>query len=240
MNKADFFKIARILAIVFLHFLVFLIAFLLTMRLMINTGEFPTPDFVGKNIDDCYRLAAQNGIYLKKELATQSGNFTPYSVIAQQPPAGTPIKEGGTVYLTYVSSQRLVKIADYQGKLLKDAETELKKNKLRIGYVSYLSSYEPFNTILAQSIQAEEMVGEKTAIDFLLSNGQQSRSYLMPDFIGKKASQVLLFLEKFSIKVGALEEVPYYGLESGIIIKQFPYPGHELNSKSIVRFQVSK
>jgi len=240
MNKSNLFKLAKVFSLIILHAIVFLIAFFLTMRVMIHTDQFPTPDLLGKNLDECYQIVSRNGLLLKKELVSQAGSYKPYTVLSQQPPPGTSIKEGATIFVTYAAAQNLVKVPGLIGKNLKEAEQELQKLKLRAGQISYLSSFEPFNTVIAQSVEQEELLPEKSVVDLLLSAGQRIRSYLMPDFIGKKASKVLLLLEKASIKVGELEEVTYYGLEPGIIIKQFPYPGQELNSKSIVRFQVSK
>ena len=96
------------------------------------------------------------------------------------------------------------------------------------------------DSVISQSLPAGSRMAEGSAIDLLISKGGESRSFVMPDLIGKEAVKVLVFFESRGLKISKIEEVPYFGLKPGVILKQFPSPGFEISSKNLIGIQVSK
>ncbi len=96
------------------------------------------------------------------------------------------------------------------------------------------------DSVISQSLRPAAASAEGSAIDLLISKGGESLSFVMPDLIGKEAAKVLVFFESQGLKISKIEEVPYFGLKPGIILKQFPSPGFEISAKNLIGIQVSK
>ena len=123
----------------------------------------------------------------------------------------------------------------------KECEALLKKSKLKKGHTAFISAVDVMpDSVISQSAPAGSRVAEGTAIDLLISKGSESRSFVMPDLIGQEAAKVLVFFESQGLKISKIEEVPYFGLKPGIILKQFPSPGFEISAKNLIGIQVSK
>jgi serine/threonine-protein kinase len=123
----------------------------------------------------------------------------------------------------------------------KTADTLLKESKLKKRQVAYVSSSDvPLDNVIGQSVPSGSRVTAGSGIDLLVSKGAESLSYVMPDLIGKQADRVLIFFETRGLKISKIEEVPYFGLNPGIILKQFPSPGFEISAKNLISIQVSK
>ena len=62
----------------------------------------------------------------------------------------------------------------------------------------------------------------------------------MPDLIGRRASRVIRWLQAHDFRLGDIRYVYYEGLDSGIIIKQFPPLGYKIQKRNLITLEVSK
>ncbi len=194
-----------------------------------------------KSLTDAYDIAARNGIYLKKVTGDFGIGYAPRTVVDQFPDPGTHIKQGSAVKIFVASDVAQVIVPDLVGKDLKEAEDFLRQNKLKRGRLVALSARDVLlDTVVAQGRSAGSKVPEGAAIDLLVSRGADPPSYIMPDLIGKEAAKVLTFFESKGLKISKIEEIPYFGLKAGIILKQFPAPGFEIGPRNLIGLQVSK
>ena len=64
--------------------------------------------------------------------------------------------------------------------------------------------------------------------------------YLMPDLTEMKAETVIAKLREMEFKVADVRYTYYPGREAGIIIQQYPLPGHSIQKTSLITLEISK
>jgi beta-lactam-binding protein with PASTA domain len=240
MNK-KLMLIGKIAGIVFLYFLVFFLAVYFTVRILVKGDEINAPDLVGKSLTEAYAIAAKKGIILKKVVGDFGSAYSPNTVVNQFPAPDSGVKEKSVLKIFVASEIGQTVVPELTAKSQKECDILLKNSKLKKGHVAYISSRDvPLDDVIGQSAPAASRVAVGAAIDLLLSKGGESLSFVMPDLIGKQADKVLVFFETQGLKISKIEEVAYFGLKPGIILKQFPSPGFEISAKNLIGIQVSK
>jgi beta-lactam-binding protein with PASTA domain len=223
------------------YFLVFFLSVFFTVTLLVKGDEITAPNLIGKPLQEAYAIAGKKGIYLKKVVGDFGSAYTPNTVVNQFPAPETSVK-GKSVVKIFVASevgQTVVPILVSLSQ--KECDALLKKSKLKKGHIAFVAAtgVAP-DSVISQSVPAGIRVAEGSPIDLLFSKGGESRSFIMPDLIGMEASKVLVFFESQGLKISKIEEVPYFGLKPGFILKQFPSPGFEISAKNLIGIQVSK
>lgn len=223
------------------YFLVLFLAVFSTVSLLVKGDEISAPDLIGKPLQEAYAIAARRGVYLKKVVGDFGPAFTPNSVVSQFPAPQTRVKERSVVKIFVASEVGQVVVPPLEALSLKEGEDLLKKGRLKRGHAAFITAANAMpDSVVGQSPPAGSRVSEGSAVDLLISRGGESRSFIMPDLIGKEAGKVLVFFESRGLKISRIEEVPYFGLKPGIILKQFPSPGFEIGAKNLIGIQVSK
>jgi serine/threonine-protein kinase len=240
MNKKVI-LIGKITGIVFFYFLVFFLAVFFTVSLLVKGDEITVPDLIGKSLQEAYAIAAKKGIYLKKTIGDFGGTYPPNSIVNQFPAPESNVKEKSVLKIFVASEVSQVPVPELISLSQKESERLLKKNRLKKGYVAFITADDVLaDNVICQSVPNGIQVAEGSAIDLLISKGGGSRSFVMPDLIGKAADKVLVFFENKGLKISKIEEISYFGLKPGIILKQFPSPGFEISAKNLIGIQVSK
>lgn len=240
MNK-KLLLIGRIAGIVFLYFLVFFLSVYATVSLLVKGDEITAPDLIGKSLTEAYAIAAKEGIIIKKVVGDFGQAYAPNSVVNQFPAPASGIKEKSVLKLFVASEVGQTVIPGLIGKSQRECDALLKDSKLKKGHIAFVSSRDvPLDIVIGQSVPAGGRIAAGSAVDLLVSKGAESLSFVMPDLIGKPADRVLVFFETQGLKISKIEEVAYFGLQPGIILKQFPSPGFEISAKNLIGIQVSK
>lgn len=231
-------KIAGIFAA---YSLVLFLTVFFTVSLLVKGAEVSAPDLTGMSLNEAYALAARKGVYLKKVVGDFGSAYAPNTVVSQFPAPATRVKEKAAIKV-FVATEvgqtivpQLVKLSQKEGEKL------LKRSRLKKGHTSFIAAAATMpDTVLSQSLPAGGRVAEGTAVDLLISRGGEGVSWVMPDLIGKEAAKVLVFFESRGLKISKIEEMPYFGLRPGIILKQYPAPGFEIGARNQIGIQVSK
>jgi beta-lactam-binding protein with PASTA domain len=240
MNKRML-LIGKIAGIVFLYFLVFFLSVYSTVSLLVKGDEINAPDLVGKSLTEAYALAAKKGIIIKKVVGDFGSAYPPNTVVNQFPAPDSGVKERSVLKIFVASEVGQTVVPDLTGRSLKECDGLLKNSKLKKGHVAFVSSRTvPLDNVIGQSVPAISRVAAGSAVDLLVSKSGDSQSFIMPDLIGKAADKVLVFFETQGLKISKIEEVAYFGLKPGIILKQFPSAGFEISAKNLIGIQVSK
>ena len=234
-------RISKILAIATAYLLLLAASAFLTMSVLIRGQEIQAPELVGLKLGEAYTLAVQKGIFLKKEIGDFGPSYEPMTVVDQFPQSGSPIKEKSTIKVFVSAVVSEVMVPETTGLTMREADQLLRRSKLRRGLLAFVSSPDQaVDVVIGQSVPASDLLPEGSSLDLLLSRGPAPISFIMPNLIGKRAEIVLPFLAKHGLKVVQLEEIEYFGLRPGIVIKQTPGAGFEISQKSLINLQVSK
>lgn len=223
------------------YFLVFFLAVFFTVSLLVKGDEISAPDLNGMTLPQAYAAAAKKGVFLKKVVGDFGGAYAPNTVVSQFPAPATSVKEKAVIKIFVASEVGQTIVPQLVGLGLREGEALLKKSRLKKGHAAFLTAADVVpESVISQSQPAGSRVPEGSAVDLLVSKGGERRSFIMPDLIGKEAVKVLVFFEGQGLKISKIEEVPYFGLKPGIILKQFPAPGFEISAKAQIGIQVSK
>ena len=240
MNKRILF-LSKIFGLVLFYSLILIASVFLTMSFLIKGEEIVAPDFTGKSLKESYEIAAKKGIYLKKVSGNYDSNYKPLTVINQVPVPGVRIKEKSFIKVFITSEVVEVIVPELTGYNLTDCEKLLRENDLKKRYVSYMDAWDvPVDFVIAQSYPTGVRVPRGTEIDILASRGTREKSYIMPDIIGKKAANVLVYFESRGLKISKITKMPYPGLQPDVVIKQFPLSGYRINTKARISIEVSE
>jgi len=239
--KKKFILLTKIIGFTFFYIMIMISSIFLTMNYLIKGKETKTPELIGKNLKDAYKIATKKGFFLKKTMGNYDNRFEPNTVINQFPAAGVRIKEKSYVRVFITSEVSEVTVPDLTGYNLKSCEAMLIKNSLRKGSVSYMNANDvPVDFIISQYLPAGEKVAAHSGINLLVSQGRRESSFVMPDLIGLNARNVTYLFEKKGLKISKIKKIYYAKLDSGIIIKQHPSSGFRINSKTRIALEVSE
>ena len=144
-------------------------------------------------------------------------------VYATEPMPGEKVEPGSmiNVYVSAGTEQVLVTLPGFVGMTEREAKTFLDENNLLVGDVTYTRSPMKAGTVIATSHEAG--VGAYayvTAIDFVVSGGEDFALKVCPDVIGKDAELSKKELELYGVDVNLItvrDEAP-----AGTVIVQSP------------------
>jgi len=167
-----------LLAIVALVVLCFII--LRWLKASTNHGEFETvPDLKGKSISVAKIELNENNLVMQiQDSANFNPNYPKFSVIDQDPPAGTKVKEDRKIYLTLnPSGYRKIAVLDLKEKTFRQAKPTLEALGFKVGKITYEDNIGKDlvlkMTHKGKTIKPGEKLAKTSVIDLVLGNGKR-------------------------------------------------------------------
>jgi beta-lactam-binding protein with PASTA domain len=166
------------LAIVALIVLCFII--LKWLKVSTNHGDFETvPNLTGKSISVAQIELEENNLVMQIQ---DSANFNPkypkFSVIEQEPLAGSKVKENRKIYLTLnPSGYRKILIPDLKERTFRQAKPTLEALGFRVGKLTYENNIGKDLVLRmlykGKTIKPGDMLQKTSVIDLVLGNGNR-------------------------------------------------------------------
>ncbi|MFI1771696.1 PASTA domain-containing protein [Thalassobellus citreus] len=145
-----------------------------------NHGDFETvPDLTGKSISVAKIELNENNLVMQIQ---DSANFNPdypkFSVIEQEPPAGTKVKEDRKIYLTLnPSGYRKVEVQDLRERTYRQAKPMLEALGFKVGKLTYEDNIGKDlvlkMTYKGKTIKPGDKLAKTSIIDLVLGNGNR-------------------------------------------------------------------
>ena len=162
-------------------------------------------------------------------------------VYMTDPAPGTKIEPGShiTVYVSGGTERISVTVPKFVGMHEREVKAILDSTGLLVGRVTYTRSPEPMGTVI-QSSYAEGSIAYAytTAIDFIVSGGEDFNVNYCPDVLGKPAVSSKSELETYGFEVVLIRMRD--SAEAGTVLSQYPSPEEAINSNaSEVRLMIS-
>ena len=164
-----------VVAIVVLSFIL-----LKWLNISTNHGDFQTvPNLTGKSISVAQIELEQNNLELKIQ---DSANFNPkyarFSVIEQDPKAGTKVKKDRKIYITLnPSGYRKMSVPDLKERTFRQAKPTLEAIGFTVGIVTYVDNIGKDMVLKMmfeeKEIKPGEMLPKTSKIDLVLGNGNR-------------------------------------------------------------------
>ena len=149
-----------------------------------------TPDVVGISLAKAKRILAESTLHVVVRDSLYSETVNVDHVIEQAPPAGTELKEEGTVHLVVSKGSRMVTVPDLRGSSFQDAMIMLRNYDLRSTIVDsvYHESVDR-NAVLRSTPAVGTKVEKRTLVRLILSRGPEPQpdslevyDYFFPDW----------------------------------------------------------
>lgn len=206
------------------------------------SGEMVSiPDLKGKTMKEAEEDLVKKKLFLKQSEVQLHERLERGKIISQDPPPGSKIKINKVVNVIVSAGQEKVIIPRLVGENIQSINQILQDAGLRKGKISYVHTQKyAAGKVIAQYPAELEEAGRESRISLLVSQGEREKKYVMPDLLGKHISTVLNKLRELNYTVEQVRHSYYPGLESGIIIKQFPPQGYRIQKRNLITLEVSK
>jgi beta-lactam-binding protein with PASTA domain len=222
--------------------LVFTLAAYISFSLFVRSGVTTIPKVVGMSRAEATTVLADQGLRLRgvEENGRYDDKVPAGRVLLQSPDARTLVKRGSSVALVLSLGSRRIEVPDLAAKAFPAAQVTLSSAGLVIGQV--LSGFvegRPTGTVAGQSPEPGSLVAPAVGVDLLLAQPAEGERYIMPDLIYRHYEQVRPYFERQNFKLGTVKFERYEGVAAGVILRQFPLPGHPVTRDDTVSLVVA-
>ncbi|HEX8948784.1 MAG TPA: PASTA domain-containing protein [Dissulfurispiraceae bacterium] len=129
----------------------------LTFKLLSFSRTIMVPDLRGKTMLEANNIARGKGLYVRLEGEDYDSYIHQGSVIRQDIPSGSAVKDGREIGIVISKGPRVQYVPDVVGQSVDRAESMLKDKGIRVGKVIYVHSDKiPKNTVMAQRPEPNE------------------------------------------------------------------------------------
>jgi len=227
------------LLVFFLASIAFLSA-LMTMRLVIQGREVPTPNLVGLAISQAERQASSQGLQVRIEDKIYS-SLPKDAVVRQSPASGNQLKKNESIYVVLSLGVQNTTIPQLDDRSLHAAQIELLSEGLQAGEISsvHLLGFGA-DIILKQEPPAGSTDATSPHVDMLLSMGAPDVAYVMPSLEGLSQADAQQRLDAAGLKVSKVTALPLTGKASGTVTSQLPLRGARVEPGARVELQVAQ
>jgi serine/threonine-protein kinase len=220
----------------------FTVAGYLSFNLFVRRGVTTVPDLVGLSELEAAAILADQGLEprVKDGSAKYDEEVPAGYVLLQTPGSGSLVKRGSSVQLSLSLGQQLVEVPELGGSALQAVQVSLSSRGLVVGQIASLYSVgADSGTVVEQRPSGGNRVGVGESVDLFLSKEDRSATYLMPDLTYRSFLVVRSFFERRGFRLGTVRFDPYEGVASGVVLRQYPLPGHPLNRKDVISLVVA-
>lgn len=222
--------------------LLFIAGGYLAFSFFVRSGVTSVPDLVGRTEAEAAAVLRDAGLELRVREGARRYNDTVEAGLLQQqdPGPGSIVKRGSTVDGVVSLGRELVEVPDLAGKALQAVQVELRAAGLEVGRTAgvYSAAGLP-GTVVDQSPEPGSRVGRATPVELFFSLEGRAQTFLMPDLVYRDYDRVRRFFEGRGFRLGSVKFESYEGISPGIILRQFPLPGHPLRRSEVISLVVA-
>lgn len=231
-----------LLAYAGLLFLVFGLAAYTSFSLFVRSGVTTVPPLQGLSRADATNRLTDQGLQLRRveERGRYDDKVPAGHVVQQRPDARTLVKRGSSVTVVLSLGPQRVEVPELDGRSLPAAQAALSGSGLGIGRIllAFARGQQP-GTVLEQDPDPEQTVAPTTGVDLLLAMPTEGERFVMPDLIYRDYESVRPYFEQSGFHFGSVKFERYEGVSAGIILRQFPLPGHPVTRDDAVSLVVA-
>ena len=226
-------------AVVFVAFVVW--AFNWGLEGIVHNRKTQTvPDLKGRSLAAALDLLSPLNIGLRKSAVEFDASVPISSVLRQDPPAGTVVREGKTVRVVVSQGGQTVQAPSVIGLPQRNAEMMLRQSQLALGEVSESYSLKSEKgLVLTQEPKGETSVERDTLVNLVVSGGPPPAGVsLMPDFLRKTIDDVHAWAAGSGARVNVKSDAKSL-FPNGTVLTQDPAPDAPLAQDPAVSIVIS-
>jgi eukaryotic-like serine/threonine-protein kinase len=159
-------------------------------------------------------------------------------VLLQEPDPGRILRRQRAVRVRISEGLRAPAEPSFVGQAERTADLMVAQDNLTVTDRAEIRSTQyPSGTVVAQDPAPD---GRSSKVSLLINKGESSVRYVMPDVIGTVAGRVVDILRRRGFRVTVGAEVPYPGVPSGVVIRQTPQAGFQVDYGDAIVLEVSR
>jgi serine/threonine-protein kinase len=234
-------KYYKLLIFILIFLNLFFLSATLAYKITIAGEMANVPDLTGKTLDEAKDILQGKKLSVVKSGVALDKHFERGQIISQDPPPKSKVKLNKIVKVVLSAGLEKVSVPKLTGKDLQSVGEIFQDVGLVKGNISHVhTSGFPAGRVISQHPPEQTEVPVHSSVNLLVSQGDLEERYLMPDLLGKQASQVIAKLKEMGFRVGDIRRSYYPGLSSGIIINQNPSQGTQIRKRNIISLEVSR
>jgi serine/threonine-protein kinase len=229
-------KVLALAAAVLATYVLFAVA---SMRVALWAREVTVPVLVGQTEADGTAATATVGLALLiDEQRRPDPTMEAGRILAQDPPAGAPLRRGRSVRVWLSAGPRAAVVPALTGETERSARVRLTEDHIELAGLSEIRT-SAFATDVVVAQEPEPPAGSDR-VALLVNRGDLGLSYVMPDLIGLNGDRVIDMLRRHSFRVAVVGSAPYQGLAPGVVLRQQPEAGFQIEPGQAVSIEVSR
>ena len=214
-----------------------------SFSVFVRSGATTVPSVEGMSQTDAANALADQGLVLRTAEGTgRYDDKVPAGLVARQSPdAKSFVKRGSTVNVVLSRGPRRVTVPDLRAKTLPLAQAGLSGTGLALGRIleALAPHREAPGSVIEQDPDPNASVPPATGVDLLLAMAAPGERYVMPDLVYRHYDQVRPTFEARGFKLGSIKFERYEGVAAGVILRQFPLPGHPVSREDAISLVVA-
>lgn len=230
------------LAYGFVIVLVFGLAAYTSFSLFVRSGVTTVPQVEGLPRGEAAARLADQGLRLRgvEEEGRYHEKIPAGSIVQQNPDARTLVKRGSSVSVVLSRGPQRVEVPDLSGKGLPAAQAALSGAGLTVGRIlGAFSTTKNTGSVLASDPGPGATIAPSTPVHVLLALSVPAERFVMPDLVYRDYESVRPYFEQHGFRFGNVKFERYEGVAAGVILRQFPLPGHPVTKQDNISLVVA-
>lgn len=222
--------------------LVFGLAAYTSFSLFVRSGVTTVPPVEGLSEADAAARLADQGLRLRgiENEGRYSEKVPAGKILVQNPDARTLVKRGSGVTVVLSKGPQRVEVPEVASRPLPAAQAALSGSGLAVGQI--LGAYS--TTLTTGSVVTTDpspgvTIPPSTPVNVLLALSVPNERYLMPDLVYRDYEGLRPYFEQHGFRFGSVKYERYEGVAAGVILRQFPLPGHPLSKQDNISLVVA-
>lgn len=205
-------------------------------RLIHSTGTVEVPDLTHLTFEQAQGILEPTGLQLSRAGERFDPAVPRGFVLAQTPPAGTPVRGQRRVMVTLSLGEEFSSVPELYGESRRGAQLLLERAGLEVGPLTRAPEPDVAEgAVVATDPPAEAVLPRGTRVALLISTGPGLEEYVMPELVGREIGGVRRQLEALGIRV----LLPPSAAETGPIVMQDPPAGARITRDVVVTLQAA-
>lgn len=212
--------------------------FLTGMRVANRARDVRVPDLSGLTLVEATQTSRAAGLDLRVESRRPDATVPQDHILLQEPEAGSTLRRQRTIRVRVSDGQQAPIVPVVVGQNERTAEMVLSDEKIEVGErVEIRTNAYATGVVVAQDPAPSQ---QSARVALLVNRGESGAGFVMPDVIGAQGARVVDVLRQRGFRVTVGAEVPYPGLPAGVVIRQTPQAGFQIDYGDAIVLEVSQ
>lgn len=222
--------------------LVFGLAAYTSFSLFVRSGVTTVPPVEGLSRGEAAARLADQGLRLRgvENEGRYSEKVPVGHIVRQSPDARTLVKRGSGVTVVLSKGPQRVDVPELEGKTLPAAQAALSGSGLTVGrLLGAFSKVASTGSVMTSDPGVGATIPPSTPVHVLLALNVPAERYVMPDLVYRDYESVRPLFEQRGFNFGSVKYERYEGVQAGVILRQYPLPGHPLTKQDNISLIVA-